>query len=196
MDLIYTDADRVDIGVLQNFTMDMAFGKDENSFELTTTTDQNILVPNSIIYIENTEYGGIVDSVKVETASDTLKYIGRTWHGILQKKIIVPNEGQDHYTVTGEANTIIGKLIDYFGLESLFTASTNDSGININSYNFTRFCNGYDGLQKMLNTYNAKLVFKYSQGFCTVSAEPIIESDVDSSQVSFNIENTTIQPIT
>ena len=33
MDLIYTNPDRVDIGVLHEYELDLAFGADENNFE-------------------------------------------------------------------------------------------------------------------------------------------------------------------
>ena len=33
MDLIYTNADREDVGVLKDYTFDLAFGSSENDFE-------------------------------------------------------------------------------------------------------------------------------------------------------------------
>ena len=37
MDLIYTNQNREDIGVLQDFSLDLAFGSGENDFELTVS---------------------------------------------------------------------------------------------------------------------------------------------------------------
>lgn len=188
MDLIYTNPQKVDLGVLQEFSLDMAFGKDENNFELTTTIDQNILSPDSLIYAEGTEYGGIVDTVKVDTDSNSLSYCGRTWHGILQSKIIEPLQGESHYVVNGEANAVIQSLIEYLGLEDLFVASTKVSTINIVNYSMYRYCNAYDGIQRMLNKFGAKLMVVYSQGFCKLYVEPLVTYDLDSSQVGFNLE--------
>ena len=33
MDLIYADSDRKDIGIMQSYTLDIAYGDDENDFE-------------------------------------------------------------------------------------------------------------------------------------------------------------------
>lgn len=35
MDLIYATDEKIDIGIMQDFTFDLAFGSDENDFELT-----------------------------------------------------------------------------------------------------------------------------------------------------------------
>ena len=111
MELIYTDANLNDIGILQGFTLDLAFGKDENDFQLTTTTDNAVLVPGYYIYIDGTEYGGIIDSIEVDTSKGTVIYAGRTWQGILNSKVIEPPTGQAYRTVFGDANTVLGSLI-------------------------------------------------------------------------------------
>ena len=64
MELIYTNTNLEDSGVLKEATCDFAFGKDENDFEVVTTKKNAKLMLGGYIYYENTEYGGIVDSVK------------------------------------------------------------------------------------------------------------------------------------
>ncbi len=81
MDLIYMDDKKRDIGVMKNFTLDLAFGEDENNFELSTVMENNVCESGFYIYAEGTDYGGIIDQIKVNTSSNSLKYIGRTWHG-------------------------------------------------------------------------------------------------------------------
>ena len=80
MDLIYQDADRNDLGVMKNYEMDLAFGKDENDFELSVDLDEHCLKEGYILYMEDTEYGGIVDKIKASNVDDTVTYSGRTWH--------------------------------------------------------------------------------------------------------------------
>ena len=96
MDLIYMDDKKRDIGVMKNFTLDLAFGEDENNFELSTVMENNVCESGFYIYAEGTDYGGIIDQIKVNTSSNSLKYIGRTWHGILGSKILQPDDGQDY----------------------------------------------------------------------------------------------------
>ena len=128
MDLIYTDERRQDVGVLKDYTFDLAFGSDENDFELTLDAKNHCCTPDCLLYIENTEYGGIVDGLGVVTNDNNLSYKGRTWHGVLASKIIAPR------TVSGEANEVLGALLEDLGLTNLFVASNEESGLMIESY--------------------------------------------------------------
>lgn len=92
MDLIYTNPDREDLGVLFDYEFDLAFGSSENNFECKVQMDNHCMEPGSFLYIEGTEYGGIVDSVAVDTENKTVTYSGRTWHGILAGNVIEPGK--------------------------------------------------------------------------------------------------------
>ena len=63
MDLIYTNASGEDVGVLQGFTLDLAYGSDENDFQLEVSIDNQAIEAGAYIYIDGTEYGGIVDGL-------------------------------------------------------------------------------------------------------------------------------------
>ena len=88
MDLIYTDKDMVDVGVLVDYTLDIAYGSDENDFELQLYTADKLLPNGTFIYIEDTEYAGIIDSVDIDTSSELVTYKGRCLSGILNSHII------------------------------------------------------------------------------------------------------------
>lgn len=90
MDLIYADETRKDLGVLNSYSLDMAYGSDENDFTCSVDRRDHCCSEGYFIYVEDEEYGGIVDSIRVDTESDEIRYIGRTWHGILEKKVICP----------------------------------------------------------------------------------------------------------
>lgn len=190
MDLIYTNATREDLGVLNDYTFDLAFGSDENDFELTVNSN-NSIEPSGLVYIEGTEYGGIVDGLKVVTKDEKLVYTGRTWHGILESKILSPNEGSDHLTVSGEANTVIESLLSRIGLTALFSASTEDSGLTISNYSMARYVPAYTGIKKMLATVSGKLKFELKNGNVVISAVPAVDyskdEQFDSDQVEMEI---------
>ncbi len=115
------------------------------------------------IFIPGTEYGGLIEDRKTSTKSNTITWIGYTWRGLLSQKIIEPPAGQSHLTVSGEANEIIGEIIgDRFG--PLFVADPGNSGIQISSFQFDRYCTMLDGLTKMLETQGARLKIYYQQG--------------------------------
>ena len=191
MDLIYTNAAGEDIGVLHDYEFDLAFGADENNFECTILSKNHCMEAGSFLYIEGTEYGGIVDGMEVDTAQGTVKYKGRTWHGILAGNIIEPEQGYDYYVAKGEANDVIAELIAYLDLSMTFTASTEDSGIQIGNYSFHRYTDAYTGIRKMLAEFSAKLKITYQGDTVILSAVPLVdystEQEFEDSQVDFNV---------
>lgn len=95
MDLIYMNRLFQDGGVLVEPEYDLAFGKDENDFSCTIHSSNHCCEPGFFIYAEGTEYGGIVDNIEVDTEADTVTYSGRTWHGLMQSKVIEPTKAGD-----------------------------------------------------------------------------------------------------
>ena len=93
MDLIYTDAYRNEIGVINSYILDLAYGEDENDFHLTIPADDHCCGPQSLIYIDGEEYGGIIDAIGINEDSTLVTYKGRTWHGILETHVICPRSG-------------------------------------------------------------------------------------------------------
>ena len=179
MDLIYMNAEKEDIGVVNDHTLDLAFGSDENDFECKVVRSNHCCEEGYFLYYEGTEYGGIIDDIESDTEKDEITYHGRTWHGILNSKILEPDAGEDHLVVSGEANNVLGALIARMDLPDLFVASTEDSGITITSYKMNRYIEGYDGIRKMLKASGAKLNIIFKNGFVELSAKPIVDYSKD-----------------
>lgn len=186
------NSNKEDIGVLKDYTFDLAFGIDENNFECTVSSDNNVCESGYYLYYEGSEYGGIIDSVYIDTEFETVKYKGRTWHGIIESKILQPDIDADYLVVSGEANTVLASLISRMGIGALFKVSTEDSGINISSYKMNRYVGGYTGIMKMLKVSNAKLDVAFKKGFVELSASPFIDysqdEQFDTDQISFTIQ--------
>ena len=192
MDLIYTNSEWVDEGVLRDYAFDLAYGSDENDFEITLADEGDYLSAGALLYIEGTEYGGIIDGVKVVSKYNEVTFKGRTWHGVMASKVLKPDDGKDYLTVTGEANKVIGQLLQNAGLSSLFTASIEDSGLTLNNYQVGRYVDCYTGIMKMLATVSGKLKFTFRQGKVMLSACPVVDysqdEQFDGNQVELEIE--------
>lgn len=192
MDLIYMNAKKEDIGVLSDYTFDLAFGSDENDFECSVSTRNNKCQAGFFLYYEGSEYGGVIDSIKVDTDSDSVTYLGRTWHGILSSKVLQPDTGEDYLTVSGEANTVLASLVSRMGLTGLFRASNEASGINISNYKMNRYVDGHKGIRKMLKASGAKLCVAFKEGFVELSARPFVDyskdEQFDTDQIAFKIK--------
>ena len=194
MDLIYMNSSMQDIGVIKAYNFDLAFGSDENNFELKVGVNDHCCEAGYYVYIEGTEYGGIIDAVASDTAAEEVTYTGRTWHGILNSKVLCPNSGQDYLTLNGNANTVLGTLISRMGLTSIFEASSDASNLTLSNYKMERYITGYDGIRKMLKTINGKLVMSYNGTKVILSAVPIVDYTdagvIDSDIMSFSVKKT------
>jgi hypothetical protein len=192
MDLIFTNAERADQGVLSAYGFDLSFGESENDFVITLGAREQRLVFGGFIYIEGTEYGGTVDAAKKSTNAESMSYMGRTWHGILNSKVIEPDAGEAYFIVSGDANEVLSTLIDRLGLSGLFSAAESLSGISISKYQFRRYCKGYDGIRAMLAANGAKLKIEWKDRSVCLSAEPIVdytESPVDGDMATLTVEH-------
>lgn len=191
MDLIYTNAAKEDMGILLDYELDLAFGADENNFECAIAASSHCCEAGSLVYIEGTEYGGIVDSIESKTDSKEVIYSGRTWHGILNSKVLEPDSGEDYLVLTGEANDVLGALIERMVLSDMFKASSADSGLYISGYKMNRYIGGYDGIRKMLSAVDGRLAFTVKNGEIILSAvakhDYSQDEEFDSDLVDFNI---------
>lgn len=193
MDLIFTNAKRVDQGVLSAYAFDLSYGTSENDFEMTIGVNEAVIESGAMVYVEGTEYGGTVDGLKATTNGETITYKGRTWHGILNSKVIQPDTGKDYLVVSGDANEVLSFLIARIGLPGLFVVAEELSGVSISSYQFKRYCKGYDGIRDMLAESGAKLKIAWKNRSVVLSAEPITDytgSPVDGDIATLTVEQT------
>lgn len=191
MDLVYTNADRVDLGVLSKYSFDLSFGATENNYEMSIGIAAAVLDFNAFVYMEGTEYGGIVDIKKTHTNSDSITYEGRTWHGMMNSKVIEPDSGKDHLVVSGDANEILSALVARLGLSELFVVAEELSGINISNYKFHRYCKGYDGIREMLAANGAKLKIEWKDRAVRLSAVPVVDytaTPIDGDEAVLSVE--------
>ena len=186
--LVVTDANHVDSMMVEDYSLDCAWGKDENDFELTV---DKLIPQGAFVYLEESECGGIVDALRdqLERGDSTLTYSGRTWHGMLENKILAPDSGQDYLTVSGNASTILGALLSRVSLTPLFKAVVSPSGdVSIKSYRFERYVDAYTGVCAMAKANGLKLKVAYRSGHVETWLEPAGDygNDIDSDLLDFD----------
>lgn len=174
MEIMYTDVNRLPQGSLEKYSIDLELGGD-NDFELQMNVRNHCMSSGCIWYVKDEEYGGIVDNVKVDTDKSKVYYSGRSWRGVLEKKVLRPDTGKDYLTVSGGANDILAVLIKRCDLVDLFAVPGTFSGTQISSYQFPRYVDAYSGIVKMLSSVNAKLKIVYNdkESCVNISAVPI-----------------------
>lgn len=188
MVLVVHDPERGDLRELLDFELDLAFGSDENAFELTCAEG---LAPaeGQLVFVDGSEYGGVVDEAGYEAgrdASGTVTRSGRTWHGILAGKRLLPDEGSARLSVDGKAGDVLTSLIARMGLSDLFSAASDGTAV---SYTFERFCDGYSGLKALAKANGRKVAMRRKGGKVEISLPPAVDyaNKVDSDLLDFKL---------
>lgn len=171
MDMIYSKPNGEEVGFLTDYTLDLEVGGN-NDFQIDTPSTSQLLDFDYSVYINGTEYGGIISRIEVDTSSKKISYSGQTWRGILSNYIIKPDSGQDYKTASGTASSIISSLISAFGIGSRYSVITN-SNITVSNYQFDRYCTLLGGIDKMLKSVNARLNIVCTNGAVTLEPVPI-----------------------
>ena len=152
--VIYTDASRHDVGVLAGATLDLEVG-DSDSFEVEAPSDYDIS-GGSLVYVDGTSLGGIVDHVVPTTGEPLVTYRGRTWAGILAERVVKPPPGSAYYEFDCDANALLRALVEDLGLGWLFEVPAGPSGVAL-SGRFDRYCDLWDGLRKAARASGARV---------------------------------------
>lgn len=198
--LILADQNLKDIAPVMNAGIDIAIGE-ENDYEIKIPRDEwrPEYTFGNVFYIKDTEYGGIIGEMDTSTAEDTISLLGRTWRGMLDKKIICPPHGQDYKKVSGELNSVLNSLITE-QFDDCFVVSQDDTGVSLTNYQFDRYCTLLAGITKMLQSVGYRLRIRYVQqergqpGYVELSSVPIIDYSEQielsqDSQLNFTFKN-------
>ena len=198
--LILADQNLKDIAPVMDAEIDIAIGE-ENDYEVKIPRDEwrSEYTFGNAFYIKDTEYGGIIGEVDTSTAEDTISLLGRTWRGMLDKKIIRPPTGQDYKKVSGELNVVLGELITE-QFDDYFVVSQDDTGVSLTNYQFDRYCTLLSGINKMLKSVGYRLKIRYVQqergqpGYVELSSAPIVDYSEQielsqDSQLNFEFKN-------
>lgn len=124
------------------------------------------------VFVPNTEYGGIVGGFESDSNLSIIATTGRSWRGILTKKVVMP--WSDANTLTGDVNTAIGYLLNRCAMAPLYRPVT-AQGASVN-VKIDRHCTLYEALVKVVQSVGCRLSLVYRQqqhgeaGFVEVSA--------------------------
>lgn len=185
MDLMFIRHDAegtlIDMGYLTRY--DVAFDITTDLEYLTNEFELTMALPNSaedllwseggnqtMIFVEGTEFGGIISGSKTNIDSNEITYSGWTWRGMLQNYIIEPPAGQAYKTVSGNLADIINAL----PIPSFFEAEA--TTYTTQSYTFNRYVPTYKGITQMLASVDSDLRLSLS-----------FESDMDSGTATLSI---------
>lgn len=133
------------------------------------------------VFIPETEYGGLIGGLETQTAADEVIITGRSWRGVLSKKVIEPPAGSAYKTLSGELNTVLKTLIAEHGLSGLFSVPEDNTGVDVTNFQFDRYTTLLSGMEKLLKSVGYRMGIKYVQqergqpGYVSLQAEEIAD---------------------
>lgn len=188
MVIVVNDSALGDVRELEDFELDLAFGIDENAFSLECDAAY-APTEGQFVFIDGCEYGGVVDKTTYKAGRESSGPVtckGRTWHGILAGKRLLPDSGSGYLSVSGKAGEVLASLIERMGLSGLFSAASDDTSV---SYTFDRFVDGYSGLKAMAKANGRKVAMRRKGGKVEISLPPAVDyaNKVDSDLLDFTL---------
>ena len=113
----YTDTSRTDVGIIDTYEIDLDLAVEKN-FEI--KLQEPCLIEGGYWYIENTEYGGIIDGYDTDSTESIVCYRGRSFRGMLASHVVdVPVSSGVRY-MTDDITACASTLISEASLNSMF----------------------------------------------------------------------------
>lgn len=179
LEFIYTDSNYIELGYLKaNIDIEIGqYGIAGNDFQITISSlnRDSGFDKGSLLFSDDSEWGGVIDNKKVDTSTNQIVFMGKTWRGLLEKEYIQPPTGQAYLIMQKEANTAIQELISgRFGdLYVVDNVGLSDIKVNyqIRDYNLLQ------ALEKMLYRADipSRLDIRFYDGKVHLQAIPIVD---------------------
>lgn len=200
--VILTNSQLTEVKVLNLISADFDLN-DSKDFELTLNLKEFVddIKIGCYVFVPNTEYGGEIGIIETNTTDNTLKLKGYCWRGLLEKKILKPDDGSDYLIVSGELNSVLKNLVNRCYLYNWgFDVSEEDTKASVSNYQFERYTTWLEGVTSMLISVGYRLNIDYVQGEAgekgriMLSAKKIVDysNDIQFSQdynLGFTISN-------
>lgn len=197
MELIVADSAGKTLFPLADFELDMDSGWGDgvdNTFDL-IVRDASAPLPEAAwrVYADGTEMGGRVEGFELKTGrtSSELHWTGSTWSGVLAKRLLWPDSGQDYLTLSGDANAVLRSAVARLGLRSFFTVPDGDAGVSV-SYRCSRDVpDAWTNLRLAMRSAGLRLDAKWINGACRLQATKVTDwrGRVDSDLVDFDLSS-------
>ncbi len=168
MELIHGDVNRAEIGIVRDFkSFDAQIHNNCNLADNTFSLQMSVgawqadkIMKNDCVYVPDSEWGGVVSSVKKDTGADTVTITGCLWRAMLAMRIIKPPAGSAYKVYTNvELNALIADVVgSQFG--ALFDFSDVNTGVTTSAQ--FRYNTVLAGLSSALNRAGYTLACEYN----------------------------------
>lgn len=195
MELIVADSAGNTLFPISDFELDADAGWGDgvdNTFDL-VVRDPSAPLPEAAwrFFADGSEIGGRVEGFELKTGRNAteLHWTGSTWTGVLAKRLLWPDSGQNYLTLSGDANAVLRAAIRRLDLASLFTVPDTAAGVNVNYQCSRDTPDAWTNLRLAMRSAGLRLDAKWVDGACRLQAVRVTDwrGKVDSDLVSFDL---------
>lgn len=197
MELIVADSAGRTLFPISDFELDMDSGWGDgvdNTFDL-VVRDPSVPLPGAAwrVFADGLEIGGRVEGFELKTGrtSSELHWTGSTWTGVLEKRLLWPDPGQDYLVLSGDANAVLRSAVKRLEIGSLFTVPDADAGVSV-SYRCNRDVpDAWTNLRLAMHSAGLRLDARWVDGSCRLQAVKVTDwrGRVDSDLVNFDLKS-------
>lgn len=195
MELVVADSAGRTLFPLYDFDLDMDEGWGDgvgNSFDL-VVRDSRAPLPQAAwrFFADGSEIGGRVEGFELKAGRDSteLHWVGSPWTGVLSKRLLWPDPGQDYLTLSGDANEVLRQVVRRLELGSLFSVPDGSAGAQVSHRCSRDEPDAWTNLRQAMRSAGMRLDARWVGGSCELRAVRVADwrGRVDSDLVSFDL---------
>lgn len=195
MELIVADNAGRTLFPLYDFDLDMDEGWGEgvdNTFDL-VVRDPGAPLPHAAwrFFADGSEIGGRVEGFELKTGrtSSEMHWRGSPWTGVLAKRLLWPDPGQDYLTLAGDANEVLRQVVRRLELGSLFSVPDGAAGVRVSHRCSRDEPDAWTNLRQAMRSAGLRLDARWVDGSCELRAVRVTDwrGRIDSDLVSFDL---------
>ena len=157
-----TNSKRVDIGVLNTYKISLDLA-DEKEFQIESP---DVMLPvGGFWYIQDTEYGGIVDGFSTDSDEQMVVYNGRSFRGILNSVFVDVPDDEQFLLMQGSIQECISELIEDVHFTDFIICEPADVDESVDDdvlmVEIARGTSLYDAMMKLAKAINFTLLFEF-----------------------------------
>lgn len=189
---LYQGANREAFAQTDSFTLDYAYGDEENDFELSFTSSS--VEPTRVTAFklnDAPDVAGFVDTIDstYKDGNYTIVLAGTSIQGVLDKRIIEPPAGQAYYTINGSLTSGLNTLLSRTQLSSLVRIK--DVPARSVSFQFDRYTSVWNGLRKLAKSLNMRVQLDLADdNHIELSFTPLETTTISSENIHYEAKKT------
>ena len=185
-EIYYTDANRVDQGVLDTYKISLDLAEEKN---FSIESPYFLMQADNFWYVPDTEIGGIIDGYNTNSEDEKVTYEGRSFRGILHSHII----DKDLY-LQGSIKDLCNQLISFCGLQGFAVCDDPDVeesvSTSVGSYTVVFGTTLYEALTGLSNSIDINLLYEYKAKDHKLHLIPVLAQDFTDYLMYSNVAGT------